>query len=327
MLGVRNRKTATDGFRILRWTRRSGVSARVCSIGVCSIVVCSIVVHSPYAHAQHDAAADSEIPPETSSSSPAQTASLDDSAQGEAALDERAQRHWGSGMAYLDEGEFDKALEAFQKAYELSGRPRILLGIAVTHEQRGDLQQAVKTLDQYLRLAPTAKNAAAITTHRDELLARYQEQLRLMHEAKRDESKPAPTGSADPVVTHTEGTRSPPAPHPTPTERSPVLKWSALGVGVASGVAATVSGVLAWQTSKDLEETCGSTRSCSQKETEPGRTMALVSTVLTGVAVLGLGVGVWLSLGDEDHPSTDDQLKVGLHYRPSGLTSEVSWRF
>src|SRR5690606_12982059 len=96
---------------------------------------------------------------------------LQSSGGGEAALDERAQRHWGSGMAYLDEDDYPKALEAFEKAFELTGRPRILLAIAVTHERRGDLGQAIATLDEYLRLAPTADNAASIRAHRDELQA------------------------------------------------------------------------------------------------------------------------------------------------------------
>lgn len=260
-----------------------------------------------------------------------------DSALGEAEgaetdLDERAQRHWGSGMAYLDEGDYAKALEAFDKAYELSGRPRILLAIAVTHERRGDLQQAVATLDQYLRLAPTAANAGTITAHRDELQTQYNEQLRHMHDAKHDESKRPPVSPDAPtLVVPADEPKTPVEDARVHKQRSSVVKWSALGVGVASGVAATVSGVLAWQKAEDLERGCGASRSCTHQETEPGRTMAWVSTVLTGVAVVGLGAGIWLSLDDDERTNTArdraGNMHVGLAYRASGLTSEVSWSF
>lgn len=278
---------------------------------------------------------DEENAPQANQASTAHTggadSALEGTAGGETDLDERAQRHWGSGMAYLDEGDYAKALEAFDKAYELSGRPRILLAIAVTHERRGDLQQAVAALDQYLRLAPTAANAGTITARRDELQTQYNEQLRHMHDAKHDESKRPPVGSDATTLLVPTNESTPVEDGRVHKPRTNVVKWSALGVGVASGVAAAVSGVLAWQKSDDLERGCGASRSCTHQETDPGRTMAWVSTVLTGVAVVGFGVGIWLSVdGDEQNASTTSHtgdVRVGVAYRPSGLTSEVSWSF
>lgn len=255
---------------------------------------------------------------------------LENKAPGDADLDERAQRHWGSGMAYLEEGDYAKALEAFDKAFQLSGRARILLAIAVTHERRGDLGQAMATLDEYLRLAPDADNAEAIRAHRDELQAQHDEQVQRMNEAKREETTVVGTVDTD-TASNTRpdpsvGRDSP----PKDASNSDALRWTAFGVGVASGVAATVSGVLAWKKYDELEGSCGATGFCSERQTQPGRTMAWVSTVLTGVAVAGLGVGLWLTL---DRPETDTEphaaqrIYVGLGCRPSGLTSEVSWSF
>lgn len=252
------------------------------------------------------------------------------SGAGEAALDERAQRHWGSGMAYLDEDDYTKALEAFEKAYELSGRPRILLAIAVTHERRGDLGQAIVTLDEYLRLAPTADNAESIRAHRDELQAKHDQQLQEMSEAKKDERV-----IAGPVIPDGEdgdfqasGAQAVPTSDAQERRRS-TLRWTAFGVGVASGVAATVSGLLTMKKYDELQERCD-VGLCSRQDTRTGRTMAWVSTALTGVAVVGLGVGLWLTFDDPaDTPNAESarQLRVGLAYRPSGLTSEVSWSF
>jgi hypothetical protein len=59
--------------------------------------------------------------------------------------------------------------------------------------------------------------------------------------------------------------------------------------------------------------------------------MAWVSTALTGVAVVGLGVGIWLVLDDSESAGSDSPpqgiLHVGLNYRSSGLTSDVTWSF
>src|SRR3954468_7689542 len=37
--------------------------------------------------------------------------------------DDLARRHFDSGVAYLEESDYDNALKAFQKAYDLSKRP------------------------------------------------------------------------------------------------------------------------------------------------------------------------------------------------------------
>lgn len=327
------------------WLRKIPVVGLGAARGVCTrrLPVAALVVtllQSLPLRAQVESAANASQTPDGSPGQAEQTprpradgadSALTDTTGAVTDLDERAQRHWGSGMAYLDEGDYAKALEAFDKAYELSGRPRILLAIAVTHERRGDLQQAVATLDQYLRLAPTAANAGTITAHRDELQTEYNEQLRHIHDAKHDESKrtrgPDTPGA---LIVPADEPRAPVQDGRVHKPRTDVLKWSALGVGVASGVAATVSGVLAWQKSEELERGCGATRTCTHQETDPGRAMALVSTVLTGVAVVGLGVGIWLSLDDEPatpRGSARSHVQVGLAYRRSGLTSEVSWSF
>lgn len=257
-------------------------------------------------------------------------APLENKAPGDADLDERAQRHWGSGMAYLEEGDYSKALEAFDKAFQLSGRARILLAIAVTHERRGDLGQAMATLDEYLRLAPDADNSEAIRAHRDELQAQHDEQVQRMNDAQREEATVVGTVESDSASNTQPDSNVGHAAPRNDARGSDALRWTAFGVGVASGVAATVSGVLAWKKHDELEGSCGATGFCSERQTQPARTMAWVSTVLTGVAVAGLGVGIWLTLDPprtEAEPHAAQRLYVGLGCRPAGLTSEVSWSF
>src|SRR5215203_4802990 len=64
--------------------------------------------------------------------------------------DDLARRHFDSGVAYLEESDYDNALKAFQKAYDLSKRPEILLNVATVHERQSDLSSAVAALKAYL---------------------------------------------------------------------------------------------------------------------------------------------------------------------------------
>lgn len=239
-------------------------------------------------------------------------------------VDARAQRHWGSGMAYLDEGDYTRALEAFSKAYELSGRPRILLAIAVTHERRGDLLAAIAALDEYLQLSPDADNVEEITKLRAEHRSKYDEQVRRMQQAKENEEADG-SRTVRPSSNSNELTA---APSPPPSKQSQ-WKWTALGVGVSAGVGAAVSGLMAQHKYDQLEDGCGASSSCTSEETRSGRTMMWVSTALAGVAVVGLGAGVWLFV-DEATPSdshTPRGLHLGVNYRAAGLTSDVTWSF
>jgi tetratricopeptide (TPR) repeat protein len=75
--------------------------------------------------------------------------------------DELARRHFESGAAYFAEAEYEDALKAFRKAYELSNRPEILLNIAVVDERMGRLNEAVEALNEYLLKNPDRDRSAA----------------------------------------------------------------------------------------------------------------------------------------------------------------------
>jgi tetratricopeptide (TPR) repeat protein len=75
--------------------------------------------------------------------------------------DELARKHFDAAVAYLEERDYDNALKAFEKSYELSKRPEILLNIATVHEKRGDLPAAVGALKRYLEIAPENAHTAS----------------------------------------------------------------------------------------------------------------------------------------------------------------------
>ena len=83
-------------------------------------------------------------------------------AYAQTSADELARKHFDSAVAYLQEKDYESALRAFEKSYELSKRPEILLNIATVHEQRGELGAARDALKRYLETAPESDRTAGV---------------------------------------------------------------------------------------------------------------------------------------------------------------------
>ena len=79
-------------------------------------------------------------------------AQTDESAPTEAtneADDRRARIHFESGRQYFDEGEYERAVEEFTRAYELSHRPPLLMNIASGLERLGRYGEAADRMQAY----------------------------------------------------------------------------------------------------------------------------------------------------------------------------------
>jgi hypothetical protein len=83
-------------------------------------------------------------------------------ASAQTSADELARKHFDSAVAYFQEKDYENALKAFEKSYELSKRPEILLNIATVHEQRGELKAARDALKRYLETAPETDRTPAV---------------------------------------------------------------------------------------------------------------------------------------------------------------------
>src|SRR5688572_6154877 len=64
--------------------------------------------------------------------------------------DERARFHFEVGRTYFDEGNYERAVEEWQRSYELSQRPELLLNIVTTLERLGRYGDAADGLERYL---------------------------------------------------------------------------------------------------------------------------------------------------------------------------------
>lgn len=241
--------------------------------------------------------------------------------------DDLARRHFDSGVAYLEESDYDNSLKAFQKAYELSKRPEILVNIATVHERRGELSAAVTALRGYLEAAPNAELAETIRLRVQNLEKRAQNQM-----------KP-PEPEAAPAAPPPEPAAAPPAPPPpkAPTReppRSPTSgpnRWPAfvaLGAGGLMAGGALVTGLLAQDEHATAKDRCSP--SCTDEQVASGRTLAITSTVLTGAAVVGLGLGVALLLLAPPEPETVERKRtprIDLALSPQGAAASAAWRF
>jgi tetratricopeptide (TPR) repeat protein len=242
-------------------------------------------------------------------------------ASAQASSDELARRHFDSGAAYLQESDYENALKAFEKAYELSKRPAILINIATVEERRGNLDGAIAALRKYLELEPNGEHAETTRLRLQNLEKRASETAPAVAPLPPPTPPPAPAPAAAPSP-------STPAPEqPTETAGSPdrTPAYVAFGIGGVAAVGAVVTGLLANSQYQDAKSTCSP--ACSDSELSTGRTLATVSTIATGVAVIGAGFGVvlWLSAPSNESAASGARLRVGLGER--GPRAEATFAF
>ncbi|HEX3772958.1 MAG TPA: tetratricopeptide repeat protein [Polyangiaceae bacterium] len=238
--------------------------------------------------------------------------------------DDLARPHFESGAAYLEESDYDHALEAFQKAYDLSKRPEILLNIATVHERKAELQPAIDALNQFLSVAPPNDEQIDAVKLRIQNL-----QKRLADDSARVSATPAPP-SAPPtqISTPTTAPLAPVAPPaPTPSSSSARLPaFIALGIGGLAAGGAVVTGIIANSDYQDAKSSCSP--ACTDSQLSAGRAMALTSTILTAVAVVGVGVGVTLLFTSGPDPAQTSLVpRLHLAGGTSATRADATWRF
>ena len=241
--------------------------------------------------------------------------------------DDLARRHFDSGVAYLEESDYDNALKAFQKAYELSKRPEILLNIATVHERQSALPSAVAALKSYLEAAPQGEHVETVKLRIQNLEKRLDEQ----DKSKATETAAIPASAPPPPAaptTTTTATATPPAAKPhAKAEPNRLPAFISLGVGGVLAGASLATGLIAKSKYDDAKGSCGP--HCSDSELSSSRTLAITSTVLTGAAVLGVGLGVVLLLttqgGTDDLSQNAPRFDVALG--PSAAAASAAWRF
>ena len=140
---------------------------------------------------------------------------------------------------------------------------------------------------------------------------------------------PAPSASAAISAPSATAAASPvPAPAPAPARpthpaRGPA--YLALGAGGALALGAVVTGLVAKSRYDQADSTCAPR--CSDADVAGPRSWAIASDVLTGLAVVGVGVGavLWFGAGAPAQASALPQVRAAA--LPRAAQVEATWRF
>lgn len=197
----------------------------------------------------------------------------------------RARNHFNAGTAYYDDGRYDDAAREFAEAYRLTGHPDVLFNLASSYDRLERRDDAIEHYRKYLDEAESPPDRERIETRIHEL-----ETLRDA-EARETTEATATTTAVEPPAT-------------TPHEESGgssllgPIGWGLVGLGVAAGVVAVITGLVAQSNYDQLARTCspmGEVYSCEGFNWEAlkrdGETMATLNTVflVTGIAALAAG--------------------------------------
>jgi tetratricopeptide (TPR) repeat protein len=128
----------------------------------------------------------------------------------------QAKAHYEYGMTAYGLGHYDRAVQAFTRAYEVDPAPILLYNVAQAYWKKGDAEQAITYYQRYLEEEPTTRNRARIRARIRELQA-----------LQKTEPAPAPP-PVEVVPTATEEKRPtvdlrPPRSTPPPSILSPAL--------------------------------------------------------------------------------------------------------
>jgi tetratricopeptide (TPR) repeat protein len=202
----------------------------------------------------------------------------------------RARRHFEAGEAYFAELRYDDAAREFTEAWQISQRPEMLFNISIAYERGLRFDEAIAAIEQYIPLA-----AAADRPQAERRLARLRELRERQRSQRAGDTPEGPDPEPDDAEPMAIGDR-PPA-DDRGGDGSSTGAWIVIGAGAAAGVGALITGLIAHGTYSDLDAACPSHRGCDpalQDDRDSASTMAWVSTVLTGVAVVAAAVGVTL---------------------------------
>jgi tetratricopeptide (TPR) repeat protein len=236
--------------------------------------------------------------------------------------DDLARTHFESGAAYLEQADYDAALREFKEAYKLSQRPEILINIATVDERLGDLDAAIAALEQYLTAAPTGEHAEIVKVR----LANLKERKSKVESSKKS-SEPAAAPAPTPAPSAPAATTLPPAQaDQTSAAPSKIPAYALFAVAGVTAAGSILTGILAQGEHSDLEDSCAP--HCTEDQVATGKTLALTSTILTGVAVVTGAVGAVLFFNESSQESAKHRgPQVGVAVGPAAGLAQARWRF
>jgi tetratricopeptide (TPR) repeat protein len=230
-------------------------------------------------------------------------------AQEMTADDLRARTHFEAGRSYFEEGAYDRARDEFQRAYDLSRRPQLLLNLATTHERLGNYQQAINAIREYIQRVPDDPNRATL-----ERRAQNLERL----ERDRRAGVQVTTETTTTTITQASGGGG------DGLMAGAIASYAVAGAGL---VVMSIFGGLALSEDSALRSGCGATASCTPEQVANADTFALVSDIGMGVAIAGAATGTVLLILGLGSSGSSDQAVVAPWVAPEGGGVSTRVRF
>lgn len=188
----------------------------------------------------------------------------------------RAVELFENGRTLFEEGNYQAAVAAWRRAYELTREPKLLFNIASAHERAGEYEQALEALNLYRALGQIED---------PETLQRRMRNL----EAQRDRAARDAAAAVAPAS-------GPTAPPPSRSKASRVAGLGLVGVGattlVAGGVMAGLAGAASGRArSNCLSDLCLDT---AQRDLDSARQLGVGADIamVSGAVLLGTGLVV-----------------------------------
>lgn len=280
--------------------------------------------------------------------------------------DERARTHFEAGRSYYEQARYEDGAREFQESFDLSGRPELLLNISQAEERALHYDAAITAAERYLDVVPNATDRKTVEERiasLQKLKQRYDEGGPAPLAPPGDVSNLTPLSDSPAPGSSVTGTQpspgtTPPAPgtatpptaanlatetetpgpdlssHESHADRESKLAIPAIvlmGTGGAALVAALVTGLVAHADYNSLERQCSGNLcpTSAKDELDEGKTLSVVSTVLTIVGVVAAGAGgALLIIGaneSEQRAPRGAQVRLGPGLTPLSVSGKLSF--
>lgn len=220
---------------------------------------------------------------------------------------EVARRHFDAATTAFDGGDYPRAVEEFQRAYELTRHPDILFNVYSAAERAGQLELAQRSLERYLAEGEVEPERRPVLQER---LARLRERV-----AAGQEQAPAPV---EPIA------------EPEPAAPSGGVHPAGVTMLIAAGVLAASFGVLAGLSEAEdgkLAAGCGMSGTCTSDELSTLNALNVAADV-SWIAAAAVGVtGLVLLFALPPESTSSAQAAVAPWASPDGAGLVVAGTF
>lgn len=207
--------------------------------------------------------------------------------------DLEARRLFKEGDRLYAEGDYEGAVQAFEKAFELSKQPALKYNLANAYERLARYEEALAALKDY--------EAHAAADERDVLKRRMGKLQERADQQKADRERAAATGEVPAAQAESTPVSEAPATSTSVStdEPTPILGYVLVGVGAVGVGVGAFFGIQALGSKSDAEQACpeaGGTRRCPSSASDALSTNsrdALLADIGIGVGLVAAAVGTY----------------------------------